>query len=396
MKTWIYAHDRSAGHDSIATLSYTADAPFTSTRSPRTVERMSTSSQLWRSAQQLRGSRSAPRVAALRRFRARNTLRESRFEHWSMPRDPARFGCFAWFGLRATTSKLQLADDFRASPPLYSTKFLVRQERPHGSSHSSSGFDSSPRRTRVHDIMVATRSSFHCAPLNCITLQSCRNRLVLYLVLGSEPICAAVAAKTDELVARSVPSAGVWRGQCRLFDWDLQTTAPLLADEASDRTRDDETPCLSEWQDRSSVRSRACAATVADASTALPRIQSNSASATKPSHDDPSPSGRFDTHVRWANCGSHVDITDRSARSVCGRPGAVHDRARALRSSSRSILLRVVERNAGSRSILLSNPTAACATPAAPSLPVAFCRAIDANPRRRRRVVRDRHFRRSP
>ena len=157
--------------------------------------------------------------------------------------------------------KLQLADDFRASPPLYATQFhwAVKKGRTELLAFIQQGFDKfSPNELEDIDnrwvgnpiqFPIATRFLYYLAIVAAIALV-----LYLVLVIWNRMLRKRVAAKTDELdSALGSLRQAVGAGNVGLFDWDLETNRVRYSPEWKRQIGhgDDEiSDAYSEWHDR--------------------------------------------------------------------------------------------------------------------------------------------------
>ncbi len=311
-----------------------------------------------------------------------------------------RLFCMDSMTARYYLYKLQLADDFRASPPLYATKFhwAVKKGRTELLAFIQQGFDKfSPNELEDIDnqwvgnpiqFPLATRFLYYLAIVAAIALV-----LYLVLVIWNRMLRKRVAAKTDELdSALGSLRQAVGAGNVGLFDWDLQTDRVRYSPEWKRQIGhgDDEiSDAYSEWHDRIHPDDRErVLATVRGCIDSPPhecRVQFRFR------HKDGSyrwilaqAGAQVETHGKVARIvGSHVDITDqkRNEALVAGQ-AQVHELVATGAPLEQSLdsLLRVVEAQSpgmlGSILLLDADGTHVHHL-AAPSLPVAFCRAID-------------------
>ena len=311
-----------------------------------------------------------------------------------------RLFCMDSMTARYYLYKLQLADDFRASPPLYATQFhwAVKKGRTELLAFIQQGFDKfSPN--ELEDINnrwvgnpirfpLATRFLYYLAIVAAIALL-----LYLVLVIWNRMLRKRVAARTGELdSALGSLRQAVGVGNVGLFDWDLQTNHLRYSPEWKRQIGhgDEEiSDAYSEWHDRihPDDRDRVLAAVhgCADKPPHECRVEFRFR------HKDGSyrwilaqAGAHFDPDGKATRiAGSHVDITDqkRNEAMVAGQ-AHVHELVAtgATLEQSLDTLLRVVEAQSSGMlgSILLLDADGTHVHHlAAPSLPVEFCRAMD-------------------
>ncbi len=311
--------------------------------------------------------------------------------------------------------KLQLADDFRASPPLYSTEFhwAVKKGRTELLAFIQQGFDKfAPN--ELEDINnkwvgnpirfpIATRFWYYLATVAVIALV-----LYLVLVVWNRMLRKRVAAKTAELdSALGSLRQAVGAGNVGLFDWDLKTDRIHYSPEWKRQIGHDDdeiSDTYSEWHDRIHPDDRErVLAVVRECIDARPHecrrpIPLSSQGRQLPV--DPRASGRATRCARQGveNCGlARRHHRSEAQRSAGGRPGA-GARAHGYGCSARAVARHAAARRRGPiGGHARFDPGARCRRhPRAPSCGAQPAgrilsrhrRRID---RRRRRVVRDRH-----
>jgi len=314
-----------------------------------------------------------------------------------------RLFCMDSMTARYYLYKLQLADDFRASPPLYATQFhwAVNKGRPELLAFVQQGFDKfSPNELEDIDnqwvgnpirFPLATRFWYYLAIVATIALV-----LYLALVIGNRTLRKRVAARTDELgSALGSLRQAVGAGNVGLFDWDLPSNRVRYSPEWKRQIGHDDaeiSDAYSEWHDRLHPDDRERVLAVVRKCVDSPphecRVQFRFR------HKDGSyrwilaqAGAELDAHGKVSKMfGSHVDITDqkRNEALVAGQ-AQVHELVANGAPLERSLdsLLRVVEAQSSGMlgSILLLDADGTHVRHlAAPSLPVDFCRAIDGEP----------------
>ena len=326
-----------------------------------------------------------------------------------------RLFCMDSMTARYYLYKLQLADDFRASPPLYATQFhwAVKKGRTELLAFIQQGFDKfSPNELEDIDnrwvgnpieFPIATRFLYYLAIVAEIVLV-----LYLVLVIWNRMLRKRVAARTDELgSALGSLRQAVGAGNVGLFDWDLRTNRVRYSPEWKRQIGYDDaeiSDAYSEWHDRlhPDDRERVLAAMrgCIDSPPHECRVQFRFR------HKDGSyrwilaqAGAQLDAHGKVSKMlGSHVDITDqkRNEALVAGQ-AQVHELVAkgAPLEQSLDSLLRVVEAQSSGMlgSILLLDADGTHVHHlAAPSLPARILsRDRRRSDRRRRRIVRHRH-----
>jgi len=311
-----------------------------------------------------------------------------------------RLFCMDSMTARYYLYKLQLADDFRASPPLYATQFhwAVKKGRTDLVAFIQQGFDKfSPNELEEIDnrwvgnpiqFPLATRFLYYLAIVAEIALM-----LYLVLVVWNRMLRKRVTAKTDELAsALASLRQAVGAGNVGLFDWDLETNRVRYSPEWKRQigyAEADISDASSEWHDRlhpdDLERVLAAMRGCIDSPPHECRVEFRFR------HKDGSyrwilaqAGAAPDAHGKVSKLlGSHVDITDqkRNEALVAGQ-AHVHELVAkgAPLEQSLDSLLRVVEAQSSGMlaSILVLDADGTHVHHlAAPSLPVEFCRAID-------------------
>jgi diguanylate cyclase (GGDEF)-like protein/PAS domain S-box-containing protein len=311
-----------------------------------------------------------------------------------------RLFCMDSMTARYYLYKLRLADDFRASPPLYATQFhwAVKKGRTDLLAFIESGFDkfSKQEMENIDDRWVGNPIEFPLAPrfLYYVAIAAAI-ALALYVALGvwNRTLRKRVAAQTNELnSALGSLRQAVGAGNVGLFGWDIESNRVHYSPEWKRQIGYDDheiSDTYSEWHDRLHPEDRervlAVVRACVDQNPHECRVEFRFR------HKDGSyrwilaqAGVQFDAHGKASKMlGSHVDITDqkRNEAILAGQARVLELVANgAALEQSLDTLLRVVEaQSSGMLSSILELDVDGSHVRhlAAPSLPAEFRRAVD-------------------